>query len=77
MVISGEGLGFLDKLHWMCFELRFVSNLYGSGAGNVCDNGYHTQKFVFKYFIIYVCVGDEFHSLIDIIPWKVSLEPVV
>ena len=40
----------------MCFELRFVSNLYGSGAGNVCDNGYHTQNFVFKYIIIYVCV---------------------
>jgi hypothetical protein len=51
-----------------------VSNLYGSGAGNFCDNVYHTQIFL-KYIIIYV--GDEFHSLIDIIPWKACLEPAV
>jgi len=52
-----------------------MSNLHGSGAGKFCDNGYHTQNFVFKYIIIYV--GDKFHSLIDIIPWKGCLEPVV
>jgi hypothetical protein len=52
-----------------------VSNLYGSGAGNFCDNGYHTQNFLFMYIIVYV--GDEFHILIDIIPWTVCLEPAV
>jgi hypothetical protein len=78
IAISGKGLGFLEKLHWMCFELRFMSNLYGSGAGNVYDNGYHIQNFVFKYIIIlYICVGDTFHSLIDFIPWKGCIEPVV
>jgi hypothetical protein len=74
MAISGEGLGFLDKLHWLCFVLRFVSSLYGSGAGNFCDNGYHIQDLFFKYIITYV--GDEFHNSIDIIPWKGCLVPV-
>jgi len=65
---------FLDKLHLLCFVLRYVSNLYGFDGGNFFDNGYHTQIFVFNYIIIYV--GDEFHNLIDIIPWKGCLEPV-
>ena len=52
-----------------------MSNLYGSDSANFLDNVYHTQNFLFKYIIIYV--GDEFHNLIDIIPWKGCLEPVV